>query len=59
MKPQLSSATSQSQSGGSGYPQLPTARVLPHVVPTPSGVSDRSGSAGTGNKVPIDDVLTE
>lgn len=56
MKPQLSSATSQSQSGG-GYPQLPTARVLPHAVPTPSGVSDRSGSAGTGNKVPIDDVI--
>ncbi|KAL6193320.1 hypothetical protein ACLB2K_034404 [Fragaria x ananassa] len=57
MKPQLSSATSQSQSGGSGYPELPTARVLPHAVPTPSGVSDRSGSAGTGNKVPIDDVI--
>ncbi|XP_050381410.1 vacuolar protein-sorting protein bro-1-like [Argentina anserina] len=55
--PQLSSAASQSQSGGSGYPQLPTARVLPHAVPTASGVSDRSGSAGTGNKVPIDDVI--
>ncbi|XP_024181595.1 vacuolar protein sorting-associated protein 27 isoform X2 [Rosa chinensis] len=55
MKPQLSSATAQS--GGSGYPQLPTARVLPHAVPAASGVSDRSGSAGTGNKVPIDDVI--
>lgn len=57
MKPQLSSVTAQSQSGGSGYPQLPTARVLPHVVPAASGVSDRSGSAGTGSKVPIDDVI--
>ncbi|XP_030447445.1 protein transport protein SEC31 [Syzygium oleosum] len=46
-----------SQSGGSGYPQLQTARVLPHALPTASAVSGNSGSSGTGNRVPIDDVV--
>ncbi|XP_030530906.2 protein transport protein SEC31 [Rhodamnia argentea] len=45
------------QSGGIGYPQLPTARVLPHALPTASAVSGNSGSSGTGNRVPIDDVV--
>ncbi|KAK6913078.1 UBA-like domain DUF1421, partial [Dillenia turbinata] len=51
--PQLSS--SMGSGSGSGYPQLPTARVLPHALPasTPGG----SGSSGTGNRVPIDDVV--
>lgn len=45
-------------SGGSGYPQLPTARVLPQAIPTASAVSGGgSGSAGTGSKVSIDDVV--
>jgi hypothetical protein len=47
-------------SGASGYPQLPTARVLPQAqaLPTASSVSSAgSGSPGTGNKVPIDDVV--
>ncbi|KAG8637806.1 YLP motif-containing protein 1 isoform X2 [Manihot esculenta] len=52
MKPQQ-----LSHSGGSGYPQLPTARILPQALPTASGVSDGSGSSGTGNRVPIDDVV--
>lgn len=43
--------------GGSGYPQLPTARILPHAMPTASGVSGGSGSAGSGNRVPVDDVI--
>ncbi|KAI4366874.1 hypothetical protein MLD38_022684 [Melastoma candidum] len=47
------------QGGGMGsvYPQLPTARVLPHALPTASAVSSGSGSAGLGNRVPIDDVV--
>ncbi|KAF7819544.1 bromodomain-containing protein 4 [Senna tora] len=44
-------------SGGNGYPQLPTARVLPHALPTASGTSGSSGSGGSGNRVPIDDVV--
>ncbi|KAH0988954.1 hypothetical protein GBA52_000437, partial [Prunus armeniaca] len=56
MKPRMpSSATAHS--GGIGYPQLPVARVLPHASPTSSRVGGSSGSAGTGNKVPIDDVI--
>ncbi|XP_073123575.1 uncharacterized protein [Henckelia pumila] len=43
--------------GGSGYPQLPTARVLPQAIPTASNVGGGSGSGGSGNKVPIDDVV--
>ena len=61
IKPQqLSSGV---QSGGSGYPQLPTARVLPHALPTASvpaagsGSGSGSGSPGSGNRVPIDDVV--
>ncbi|XP_021813249.1 trithorax group protein osa isoform X1 [Prunus avium] len=54
--PQLSSSAT-AQSGGSGYPQLPTARVLPHALPTPSGAGGGSASAGTGNRVPIEDVI--
>ncbi|KAJ7974612.1 proline-rich protein 2 [Quillaja saponaria] len=52
---QLTSA--MAPSGGSGYPQLPTARVLPHALPTASGVGGGSDSAGTGNRVPVDDVV--
>ncbi|CAB4297935.1 unnamed protein product [Prunus armeniaca] len=56
MKPRMpSSATAHS--GGIGYPQLPVARVLPHASPASSRVGGSSGSAGTGNKVPIDDVI--
>ena len=55
MKPQqLSSPT---QSGGTTYPQLPTARVLPHAVPAASAVGGASGSSGSGNRVPVDDVI--
>lgn len=56
MKPQLPSPA-VAQSGGSGYPQLPTARVLPQALPTASGVGNGSGSTGTGNRVPLDDVV--
>ncbi|KAL3833135.1 hypothetical protein ACJIZ3_007871 [Penstemon smallii] len=54
---QLSSPIMGGQSGGSSYPQLPTARILPQAVPTTSGVGGGSGSGGPGNKVPIDDVV--
>lgn len=46
-----------SQSGGSGYPQLPTARILPQALPTASAVGGSSSSAGSGNRVPVDDVV--
>ncbi|XWS44146.1 hypothetical protein CRYUN_Cryun15aG0019500 [Craigia yunnanensis] len=45
------------QSAGSGYPQLPTARMLPHALPTASGVGGGSGPSGPGNRVPLDDVV--
>lgn len=41
----------QGQSSGNGYPQLPTARILPQALPT------ASGSGGSSNKVPTDDVV--
>ncbi|XP_058091918.1 altered inheritance of mitochondria protein 3-like [Magnolia sinica] len=43
--------------GGSSYPRLPTAQILPHALPTANSVSSSSSSGGTGNKVPIDDVV--
>ncbi|GMI67077.1 FLOE3 [Hibiscus trionum] len=49
--PQLPSST------GSGYPQLPTARALPHAIPTASGVGGGPAPSGPGNRVPIDDVV--
>ncbi|KAI4350657.1 hypothetical protein L6164_005091 [Bauhinia variegata] len=56
LKPQLPTPP-VAQTGGSGYPQLPTARVLPHALPTASGTSGGPGSGGSGNRVPIDDVI--
>ncbi|KAF1879512.1 hypothetical protein Lal_00005979 [Lupinus albus] len=44
-------------SGGTGYPQLPTARVLPQALPTASSASSAPGSPGAGNRVSIDDVV--
>ncbi|KAF5746886.1 WW domain-binding protein 11 isoform X1 [Tripterygium wilfordii] len=55
-KPQLSTPP-VAQIGGSGYPQLPTARVLPQALPTASGVGSGSSAAGSGNRVPVDDVI--
>lgn len=45
------------QSGGNGYPQLPTTRILPQALPTAFAVSSGSSSPRTGNRVPIDDVV--
>lgn len=49
----------QPHSSGSGgnYPQLPTARVLPQAIPTASAVGGGASSGGSGNRVPIDDVI--
>lgn len=55
-QPQLPTS-SVASSGGSGYPQLPTARILPQAIPTASSVSGGSGSPGNGNRVSIDDVV--
>ena len=57
LKPSQPPTAAVAPSGGSGYPQLPTARVLPHALPTASAATSSSGSAGTGNRVPIDDVI--
>lgn len=62
MKPQQLSSPGMGQSGGSGYPQLPTARILPQVLPTATAViggpgGAGAGSSGSGNRVPIDDVV--
>lgn len=57
MKSQPVSSPAMSHSGGSSYPQLPTARILPHALPTATGVGGSSGSSGSGNRVPIDDVV--
>ncbi|XP_050224640.1 vacuolar protein-sorting protein bro1 [Mercurialis annua] len=61
MKPPQLFSPALSHSGGNGYPQLPTARILPHALPTASGSSGGggggSGSPGAGNRVPIDDVV--
>ncbi|XP_048435300.1 vacuolar protein-sorting protein bro1-like [Pyrus x bretschneideri] len=59
MKPQHHSSSATAQSGGSGYPQLPTARVLPHANPTPSGAGGSSPSSGSGSRVAIDDVIDQ
>nr|XP_009613823.1 proline-rich protein 36-like isoform X2 [Nicotiana tomentosiformis] len=50
-------STAMGQSGGSGYPQLPTARILPQALPTASVVGSGSSSPRTGTRVPIDDVV--
>lgn len=57
LKPQQLPTASVAPSGASGYPQLPTARLLPQAIPTASAVSGSSGSAGTGGRVSIDDVV--
>ncbi|KAL4568342.1 hypothetical protein LXL04_023952 [Taraxacum kok-saghyz] len=48
--------------GGSGFSQLPTARILPQSLPTAAAVGGGGGGGGSGsgsggNRVPIDDVV--
>ncbi|CAA3005905.1 Hypothetical predicted protein [Olea europaea subsp. europaea] len=57
VKPQHHSSSMFGQSGGIGYPQLPTARILPQTLPTASGVGGGSDSTGNGKRVPVDDVV--
>lgn len=57
LKSQQLASPSMGQSGGNGYPQLPTARILPQALPTASAVSSGSSSPRTGSRVPIDDVV--
>lgn len=57
MKPPQVSLPAMGQSGSSGYQQIPTARILPQALPTASAVSSGSSSPGSGNRVPIDDVV--
>ncbi|XP_076944324.1 uncharacterized protein LOC143614912 [Bidens hawaiensis] len=64
VKSQQHSPPNMGPGAGSGYPQLPTARVLPQAIPTATAVGGGSGSgggssssSGSGNRVPIDDVV--
>ncbi|XP_057515943.1 protein transport protein SEC31-like [Amaranthus tricolor] len=41
----------------SNYSHLPTAKILPPAIPTASAIGGGSGSGGSGNRVPIDDVI--
>lgn len=63
-KSQQHSPPNMGPGGPSGYPQLPTARILPQSLPTAAAVggsgggsSSSSGSGSGGNRVPIDDVV--
>ncbi|KAG9151719.1 hypothetical protein Leryth_002015 [Lithospermum erythrorhizon] len=51
------SAPPMAEPAGMGYPQLPTARLLPQALPTASPVGGESGSSGSRNRVPVDDVI--
>ncbi|KAF6157437.1 hypothetical protein GIB67_004375 [Kingdonia uniflora] len=57
--PQLSSSPSAPSGGGNSYPRLPTAQNLPHALPTAGniGAGGGSSSSGSGNRVPVDDVI--
>nr|XP_043606917.1 putative uncharacterized protein DDB_G0294196 [Erigeron canadensis] len=59
VKSQQHSPRNMGPGGGSGYPQLPTARILPQALPTAAAATGGSGgsSSGSGNRVPIDDVV--
>ncbi|KAL8200750.1 hypothetical protein R6Q57_012089 [Mikania cordata] len=59
VKSEQHSSPNMGSGGRSGYPQLPTARVLPPALPTAAAVggSGSSSGAGSGNRVPIDDVV--
>ncbi|CAA3014150.1 Hypothetical predicted protein [Olea europaea subsp. europaea] len=57
VKPQHHSSSMLGQGVASGYPQLPTAQILPQALPTASGVGSGSSSTGGGNRVPVDDVV--
>lgn len=56
-QPQLPSSPPAPRGGDGSYPRLPTAQILPHALPTASSVGGGSNSNGTGNRVPIDDVV--
>ncbi|XP_042501913.1 velvet complex subunit B-like [Macadamia integrifolia] len=56
LKPSQHSSFS-APSGGSNYPRLPTAQILPHALPTATSEGGSSSSGSTGNRVPIDDVV--
>ncbi|XP_068308235.1 transcriptional regulator DEF1-like [Pyrus communis] len=57
MKHSLVLPASLDRSGGSSFSKLPTAKVLPHAIPMAASVDKESSSSGTGNRVPIDNVI--
>ncbi|XP_037493217.1 arginine-glutamic acid dipeptide repeats protein isoform X2 [Jatropha curcas] len=56
-KPLQPSPAPVANSGEISYSQLPTARVLQHAIPTASSVDSESSSGGSGNTIPVDDVV--
>ncbi|KAM5571965.1 hypothetical protein ABKV19_012178 [Rosa sericea] len=57
MKQSQVSPSSSVASGGSSFSRLPTAKVLPYALPMAASVDKESDSGGTGNHVPVDNVI--
>ncbi|XP_050376926.1 uncharacterized protein LOC126794296 [Argentina anserina] len=51
------SPSSSVASGGSSFSGLPTAKVLPYALPMAASVDKESDSGGTGNRIPVDNVI--
>ncbi|XP_068306215.1 uncharacterized protein [Pyrus communis] len=57
MKHSQVTPASLDRSGASSFSKLPTAKVLPHAIPMAASVDKESSSSGTGNRIPIDNVI--
>lgn len=57
MKQSQVSPSSSVPTGGSSFSRLPTAKVLPYALPMAASVDKESGSGGTGNRIPVDNVI--
>ena len=58
MRPSQFSPLASVPSSGTSYPQLPSAKILPHALPTASSVDDGgSGPSVIGNRMSSDDVV--
>lgn len=44
-------------SSGSNFSRLPPAQILPRALPMASDVESASSSGGTGNRIPVEDVI--
>ncbi|OMO49893.1 hypothetical protein CCACVL1_30763 [Corchorus capsularis] len=53
----VSPSSSSIAEAGKSYSRLPTAKILPHAIPTASSVDSGSDSSASGNRIPVDDVI--